>query len=413
MQHSRFPRLIFTFAALALLIVPAKSRADDLFQLSASSSTTTVNAGGSSLLNLVQNLSNNTQQFAPLKNQTFNSSLNYAGISNAFKFQQSFDSSSNRLVNVQVPSTGLNKTFSSANGSLDSQIRDYLKKDGLADLTAFQAVVDRSSIAGIVDGNPLAATAMLQDAGYQEFALHESPMDLNGKRFTTDSDPVVSRYWVGGGVTDAGGTSGTYVDLTFATEIHFNDFVGLSLTTPLRYETLKSASIYMGGAILGVPITILPAKGGLLSWTITPAGHAAAVGSEDFVSGGLLYGGQINSSFSLSLAGFTLTLADEAGYYHGANLDIDGYSFNTQLNQWIYKNGLQLTKAWGNFFVDASGSWTDFSHAAFVPGYFTPELGIGFKFGTDSNCGFRVGYVGNFGNNYDTNGGNILLYFSR
>jgi len=402
---------LFLLIVVVLLTGACQVRAGDLFSLTASSNTTTVNAGGSSLINLVDHLSNNTQQFTPLQNQAFSANLNYAGISRAVQFQQSFDTDGNRVINVQVPSVGLNKTFSAANGSLSSQIENYLKKDGLAELTAFQNVVDRSSPAGVVDGNPLAATALLEDAGYQEFALHKSPFELDGTRLTTDGGHVDSRYWFDAGVLDAGGISGQYVDLTLATEIHFTDIIGLSFTTPLRFETLKSADIFMGGEIIGLPINVIPATGGHFSWQVTPAIQGGAVGSQDLVSGGLMFGGQINSSLSYNTHGFTFTLADNAGYDRGANLDISGYHFDTHVNQWIFKNGLQVSKSWGNFFIDASGSWTDFANAAYVDGYFSPEVGLGLKFGPDQNCGLRVGFEGNYGNNYNTNGGNVMLYF--
>jgi hypothetical protein len=397
----------------ALAAFQSTAIAQNLFQINANSNTTSITAGGSSLIGLVDHLSNNSQQFSSLQNQAFNANLNYAGIPSAITFQQSFDASNDRLLTVQVPSVGLDRTFNSANGSLSTQIKNFLKHDGLADLTAFQAYVSRSSPAGVVDGNPLATTALLQDAGFQEFGLHPDPFEMNGQRFTSDGGHVVSRYWADGGVLDGGGTTGTYVNLTLATEIYFNDFVGLTFTTPLRYQTLKSADIFMGGEVVGVPLQFLPAKGGPFSWQLTPAVHAGAVGSQDLVSGGLLYGGQITSSFSYYTHGFTFTLADQAGYYHGANVDIGGYNFNTPLDQWLFKNGVQVSKSFGSFFIDASGSWTDFSRDVFVKGYFTPQIGIGVKFGNDQGCGLRVGYTGNFGDHYNTNGGNVMLYFTR
>ena len=105
-------------------------------------------------------------------------------------------------------------------------------------------------------------------------------------------------------------------------------------------------------------------------------------------------------------------MADTAGYYHGANLNIAGYHFDSQVNDVLFKNGLQVSKSFGNLFVDASGSWTNFTRDAYVDGYFSPEVGVGFRFGRENNCGLRVGYIGNFGNNYNTNGGNVLLYFA-
>ena len=99
----------------------------------------------------------------------------------------------------------------------------------------------------MVDGNPLAADMLLADAGYQQFALHVSPFETDGQRFNSDGGAggghVVSRYWADGGVLDAGGSTGQYVDLTLATELHFNDNLALTFTTPLRYHTVKSADV--------------------------------------------------------------------------------------------------------------------------------------------------------------------------
>ena len=271
--------------------------------------------------------------------------------------------------------------------------------------------MSRQTPAGVVDGNPLAADMLLADAGYQEFALHETPFETDGQRFSTDGGHTVSRYWAEGGVLDAGGHTGQYVNLTLATEFHFTDNVGLSLTTPLRYQTIKSADIFSGGEVVGLPITIMPAKGGTFFWQLTPAGHAGLVGSQDLVSGGLIYGGQIDSSFGVNLGGgLTVTVADEAGCFRGADLDIAGYDFNTRLDQWQFKNGLQVQKNFGGLFLDASATWTNFLRNVYVDGYFTPQAGIGIKF--NAHAGLRVGYSGNFGTNYNTNGGNVLLYLT-
>jgi hypothetical protein len=367
-----------TLLACVSTVQPAHGQ---VFSLTAASDSTTVHSVGNSLVSLVENLSDNKSQFAPLGGQTFASSVNYAGLRNAIQIDQSFDSSNNRLINLRVPSVGVNQTFSSANGDLSRQVRDFLKKDGLADLTAFQSVVARQTAAGVVDGNPMAADMLLADAGYQQFALHESPFETNGQGFSTDGGHTVSRYWAEGGVLDAGGSTGQYVNLTLATEFHFGDHVALSFTTPLRYQTIKSADIFSGGEVVGLPITIMPARGGTFFWQVTPAAHAGIVGSQDLVSGGLIYGGQIDNSFGVNLpGGFTITMANEAGYFHGADLDIAGYDFNTRLDQWQFKNGLQVQKNWGGLFVDASATWTNFLRDVYTDGYFTPQAGVGVKF---------------------------------
>ncbi len=406
---SRFVILASLFAC----IFAPWTKAGDLFSLTATGGTTTVRGAGSNVINLVQDLADNSASFAPLKNQPFTSTLNYAGVSNALNVSQSFDGAGHRIVNVQVPSTGLNRTFSSANGNLDDQLREFLKHEGLAALSDFQQTVNRTSAAGAVDGNPLAATALLADAGYQQFALHRSPFELNGERYTTASGRGESRFWMEGGVLDGGDITGAYASATLASEYHFNDAVALAFTVPIRWETLRGANIFSGGMVLGLPLTIIPGRGSnSLAWTITPAGHGAVVGSADFASGGLLYGGQVDNSISYTVGALILTIASEAGYFHGANISIAGYDFDTKLNQWVFKNGLQATRAWGNFFVDGSATWTNFLHDTYVDGYLTPQVGLGFRFGKGNASGLRIGYIGNFGNHYSTNGGSILLFFT-
>lgn len=413
--------MTYLMRRIALLSLPcvfvlagaARAARDNLFSLNVIGTTNQVKAGGSSVLNLITNLSNNEAQFTPFGNQNYTAALNYAGISNAMKITQSFDAAGHRIINLKVPSVGVNRTFSSANGDLGQQIKDYLKTDGLADLGRFQQIVDQTSLAGVVDGNPMAATALLADAGYQQFALHPRPGGGNSDDSSLAGHGQ-SWYSVQGGAVDAGGVSGAYVNFNIASEYHFNDHVALAFNAPGRWLTLQGANVFMGGALLGLPINIIPGDGGNgVAWQVTPAAHAGLVGSADFASGGLIYGGQVNSSLNYTIDGLTFTLADEAGYFHGASLDIAGYNFSTDLDQWVFKNGVQITKTWGHFFIDASGTWTNFLRNAYVDGYLTPEAGLGFRWGKNNANGIRIAYTGNFGNHYHTNGGSVLLFFTN
>jgi hypothetical protein len=402
-------RLLFCAFVVFFMGFTPTVRGQGLFGITATGTTTTIQANSSNVINLVTDLSNNSSQFAPLSNQTYNANLTYAGIPNAIKLNQTFDTSGHRIVTVQVPSTGLTRTFSSANGDVGDQIRDFLKKDGLAALTEFQTTVERTSAFGVVDGNPMALTSLLTDSGYNQFALHRSPFAQ-----TSATGNGETRYIAQAGVIDANGVSGDYVDLGLAFDYQINRTVGIAFTLPVRWISLRGSDIYMGGMVLGVPINIIPGHGDrTFSWQLTPAGHAGAVGSADFAAGGIVFGGQIDSSLSYNIDGFTFTVADEAGYFHGADVTVAGYDFNTQVDQFVFKNGVQLSKSWGHFFVDTSASWTNFLHDAFTDGYLTPQLGVGVRFGKDHASGLRVGYAGNFGDAYHTNGGNVLLFFSH
>src|ERR1700761_4031540 len=93
----------FLVCLLTLGAIAEAANADDLFDLTAVGTNNTVKSGGSSVLNLIENLSNNSNQFASLKNQDFTAGVNYVGVNNAIVVKQSFDGSGNRIVNVQVP----------------------------------------------------------------------------------------------------------------------------------------------------------------------------------------------------------------------------------------------------------------------------------------------------------------------
>ena len=69
-----------------------------------------------------------------------------------------------------------------------------------------------------------------------------------------------------------------------------------------------------------------------------------------------------------------------------------------------------MQKNFGGLFLDASATWSNFLRNVYVDGYFTPQAGIGIKF--NAHAGLRLGYSGNFGTNYNTNGGNVLLYLT-
>ncbi len=271
---------------------------DGLFNVTATGTSSSASASRSNVINLVTDLTNNEQQFSSLGNQNYSASLNYAGIPNAVHVTQTVNGSGVKTVTVSILSTGTTQTFSSANGSIGSQVRDYLKKDGLADLAAFQQVVSRTSPAGVVDGNPLALTALLTDSGYQQFAQRRGAAQMTGGQVAVTADGHGQSWFTfNGGAVDAGGFSGSFADFTIASEYHFNDYIALAASAPFRWETIQGSDVYMGGFLLALPIDIIPGHGGTgLSWQVTPVADGGAVGSADFASGGIVYGGQIHSS---------------------------------------------------------------------------------------------------------------------
>src|ERR1700722_3228389 len=138
-------KCIAGFSSLLLLtIFSTAARGGGLFDITATGASSSASGSGSNVVNLVTNLTNNSQQFASLSGQNYTASLNYAGIPNAVHVTQTIDGGGVKTVTVSIPSVGTTKTFSSANGSISSQVSDYLKKDGLAHLSTVQTIRRRT-----------------------------------------------------------------------------------------------------------------------------------------------------------------------------------------------------------------------------------------------------------------------------
>jgi hypothetical protein len=58
-------------------------------------------------------------------------------------------------------------------------------------------------------------------------------------------------------------------------------------------------------------------------------------------------------------------------------------------------------------YADASITYTNFLRDAGVDSYWTPDIGVGWRFGEASQL--RLGYHGEFGDHYTANGANLMM----
>jgi hypothetical protein len=150
--------------AVALLGAPPIARAGDPFTLTARTTggtPETVSASGSSAVDLANDVIKTQSQFQTLQGQAFSASLRYGGLQNAVTYSQN---AAGTTGTVSIPSIGLTKTFNAASeGDLRDQIRDYFKANGADDYARFLREINRRTVLGVTDGNPLATTALLSD----------------------------------------------------------------------------------------------------------------------------------------------------------------------------------------------------------------------------------------------------------
>ena len=410
---SRGLRPIAALVAAVSLFAPGdRARADDPFAFTArttSGTPQTVRVSGSSLPDLADDLVRTQSQFLALQGQAFDASLRYGGLSNAVRYSQNAAGTSATLA---IPSTGFSRTFTGANeDDLRDQIEDFLREDGADEYARFLREVNQRTVIGVTDGNPLATTALLSDLAFDRFGLQFRPMlaPEHPNRLTGGFDLDVR-----GGFNEAGDTDGWFGTAVLASEFRINDGVALTVGSLFNYRDVEGASVYNVGGVAGLPIQMLFARGRTqnMSWQLTPFFVGGAGGSVDLASGGTFLGGGLSSSFSIRAAPFTFILGNQISFYEGFPIDVGEFDFETDLSQQVLKNGLRVAyEVNSGFLIDVGVTYTNFLNEAAVDAYLTPSAGVLFR--TGENSGIRLGYRGDFGDDYAAHGGGASLFINQ
>ncbi len=401
-----------TVLALSTLVSIACGEPFLITAQSTSGPAQTINVTGSSLPDLVSNLIKDQAQFSTLQNQALSATVKYGGVSNAITFSKNAGSTS---ATIRLPGIGFTKTFTAKNqDDLEHQIKDFARKNGADIYGNFLRSINASSDIGVSDGNPLAATALLARQSYTQFGIQPTPWRPN-EGVPDPLDEVATpnmRLDFNGGYSHSDTGSSYFISGAFSAGARFSDRVGLVFTTPFTYRNVQGADVYNLGEEISLPLLLVQPRGRVnASWLLTPTFFAGAAGSVDLASGGTFLGGGLTSSFSFSAGGFLFTIADQADYFRGFPIHIGQYKFKTNLDQEMLKNGGKISKFFGNnLFIDAGLTYSNFLERAAVKEFWSPEAGLGFRFGPNSGC--RIGYAGDFGHDFIVHGGEIQFYLN-
>src|SRR5688572_25694060 len=410
---TRYSATLIAAAALAATcLYTTHARAQDPFRLRAESTSgtpQTATAVGSDLIELVENLVDSQEAFTPLAGQDVSASLTYGGVADAVLVSRSAAGTSATLT---LPTTGFTRTFTGATADdVQDQIEDFLLKEGAAEYAKFLRTINEQSVLGVVDGNPLAGTALLSSDTFNRFGLYRGGMAPVGN---------VIRGGGGTGVNLEGGTAetdvcdGYYANVSFAGLLRFGDRVGLSLGPTLTYREVEDAEVYHVGGHVALPIVlVMPGddEHGIV-WQVTPAFLSGASGAVDLAAGGTLLGGGVTSSITIPLGDrFAVDIANQISFFEGYSISIGEYDFETDLSQQLLKNGVRLSFALSDaIYVDGSFTHSKYLEDAAVEDWISPGAGIGLHFGDTS--GVRFGYQANLADDIDTHAGQVQLYFN-
>ena len=392
-----------TLCASCALITPLS--AQDPFELTAQGGPFSASASGDNTVDLISDLIQSEAEFTPLANNPISAALRYGEESDAVLFTRNGSGTSATLT---IPSTGFTRTFNAANeDELEDQIEDFFKEDGADAYADFLREMAKRTSLGVNDGNPLATTATLADLGFYRFGYRPR---------TPGDEPIrLAGGWdvrLLGGVSETEAFDGWFAGFGLGKNWRLGDRVGITWASNFRYRDVEGASVYQTGTTIGVPIALITSDDDSgLSWHVTPAFVGGFGGSWDLAAGGFLAGGQVTSSLALRAAGFTLVLANQFGFYEGLPIDISDFRFETDTSQRILKNGVQVIRDLGDdAYIDAGVALTNLLDDAFIDDYVSADLGVTLRFGDRS--GLRVGYHGDFSDDFDTHGGNATLFFS-
>lgn len=402
-MHRMRNRLVL-LASMGLLALGSRASADGFFNVtSVGSGGTTVADGGPNIIHLTDNVINEQGPYAPLFGQNVTTALTWGGVPDAIILTEN---AAQTQATITFPSTGFTRTFTASGGSsLQSQIHKFIEQNGEQAYAQFLQKMDQFSAVAPLDGNPQASTAVIADGVFTRFGIHNQQPTVS----RSDSGATYLGLTADGGASRADSLDGSWADVNFDTGLRFGSHAALSLGTTLAFTNISGSEAYTVAEEIAVPVTIFNNRGNGLSWQVTPWGFAGLSASYDQAAGGLLVGGGGTSSFALHWDGLTVTLGDQVSYTSNVDVSVDDYQFDTDIDQWIIKNGLEASYQFPRspFFVEGGVTYSNFLHHAAVPDYWTPAVGVGLAFGGHSSL--RVDYRGDYAKGYNSTGGEVSL----
>jgi len=359
------------------------------------------------LLDLTRDVVNSQNGFSALAGQPFTAGLTWGGVQNALVLTSN---ASATVVTMTMPQTGFSKTFTGANSQdVQTQIKQFLEKNGPDVYAQFIHKLDETSLLAVVSGNPQAMTEIYSMDAYTRYGMNPT---FGFMPKSEGSNIQIGADFSGGRASTTSGNE-SYAEADIYGGYRFTNNVAFQIAIPMEFRNNDGAATYMLGLQAGLPITILPDRGGNgLFWSVTPWGTVEGGYSPDLLVGGLVGGGGGTSSLNLRTGSWVWTLADQWSFQTGLPVHYGDYHFDTSANQQLTTNGGKLTYNFGpGYFVDAGAAYTDvLDSAARVTDYITVIAGVGAHTGT--NSGFTVDYDGDYGHRYRDYGGDLNVWWS-
>lgn len=402
MIRTRHAATAVVAAALVPVVAATTAAARDLFGVTVTSPTAgDITATGSSLFNLATDIFDRQGEFSRFEGQNFTATLDYGDIPSAIIVDGDANGES---VRVRIPSINFDRTFTDSD-----EAEDFLRKNGADVVADFIRVVNEQSVVGVTDGNPAALTALFANDAFRLFGEFRNPF------ITYAQGGEAGRLYLSGSSLQTNAGDGHLIEASLSSSFKFSDRVGLTFSSPFGYRDIEGSETFYVGTQIGLPIRLTAEMSDdhPWFWQVTPYGLLAGGGSQDQLSGGLVFGGGVVNLVGVRIGDFTVHTAQQAVGYGGTPIEVGGYRFETDLSQTLVRANIGAT--YGGLgesaYVTGGIAYTQFLDNAAVDNYVSPFAGLGLKLGKGSLV--RVGYRGDIGDGFDAHAAEIEFRISH
>ena len=309
--------------------------------------------------------------------------------------------STNNVI-VSIPSLGVTEsvTVTQGTGTPSSSVTKQLNTKVENVVRTYNAPINKElakvDSADPLGGNPSSIMGIMVENAY----LLGTTDDWD----TEKKDSANKNRFDGGvryGHYDLSGKSVDTITFPFSYTFKMDQRQQLIVSVPFTYIDTQGAQSYDGGAGLAYKYRVTD------HWVLTPSVAYGFRGSFDLADVGHIASGTLTSKYTFDLQpadpnSFKLTIGNMAGYYTTLPYEVKGYSVDPDLQNYVIKNGLILSKNLNNSVIgrklNVAVNFTDteyFGSPFFVDQY--NELGFSVKSTDDqhwlSAFGFNANYL--------------------
>lgn len=311
--------------------------------------------------------------------------VTYLGVPVALQLEIAPDG---RTARLDIPAVRFSRVFQAdSSDQLQTDIEDFVRNEGSAPIADLREVVNRSSTAGITDGNPNATTAILSDAAFDALTLHPdrgmTVVDETRWHFT---------HQIRGGSWRAADMSGYTVIGDLRADWRVTPRTTLTGFVPVTFTDTQGASTWGGGFGGGVTQRwkgLRPED----RWDARTSLFAGAMlrGSQQLAAGGAI--GTYGAAGALSYrvwpridVGMLAQISD----YAAIPMTYDGFQLDRRVDQHIGRLGARMRAGmWSAGEVEGYVVRSTFLRPAAVGHY--DAAGVGFQWSWRNAASVRTG----------------------